>query len=228
MRRLLAATFLTSLCLLPATADDPQKAAALGWLGVMLQQSPPAEGALAGGVKIGAVIQDGPAERAGVRARDILLACNGAAVQSGPELIRRVSALPPGSWVDLALQRRGEPVELRVKLGSRPPDINRLKPRLGWIGLDAIDLPESLREHFGSPAEAGVMVAHVDPGSPAEAAGFELGDVLFEVDGEAIRSRDQLKARLMGAGVGNMIELSVMRSGTELQLEAMIVAAPEN
>jgi S1-C subfamily serine protease len=93
--------------------------------------------------------------------------------------------------------------------------------------VQSIDLPPALREHFGAPAEAGVMISHVEAASPAEAAGFELGDVVFEVDGEQVRSTSELDQRVAGAGVGNDVEFQVARAGARLVLEARIEAAAE-
>jgi serine protease Do len=228
MRRALIAALLFGLSGLPVLlAEGGPKGPPPGWLGVMVHAAGGPEGTAAAGVRIGAVIEESPAELAGVRARDLLLSADGIAIHSGSELIRHISALPPGSWVDLALERRGEPLELRVKLEARPAETTRMKPRQGWIGLDVIDLPQSLREHFGAPAEAGVMVSEIVPGSPGASAGFELGDVLIEVDGEQVRTRGELLARLRGGGVGNVVELAVVRDGSPLQLEAMILPAPE-
>ena len=88
------------------------------------------------------------------------------------------------------------------------------------------ELPSALREHFGAPAEAGVMISDVVVGSPAEAAGFELGDVVYEVDTVSVGSLRALRELVEGGGVGNRYEYSVARSGAVLVLEARIENAP--
>ncbi len=101
-----------------------------------------------------------------------------------------------------------------------------MRLREGWIGLEAIDLPETLREHFGAPADAGVMISHVEPGSPAESAGFALGDVLYEIDGNPVRSAGALRARLQGGGVGNDCEFVAARDGLVIEFETRIEEKP--
>ena len=122
---------------------------------------------------------------------------------------------------------RGEDeIDLRVRLDSRPSDTGRLKIRRGWIGVKTIDLPPSLREHFGAPPESGMMVSLVRQGSPAEAAGFALGDVVYEVNGEPARTGKQFATRIRRGGVGNRMEFTIARAGSEIVLEAEIVTPP--
>ncbi len=200
-----------------------------GWLGVMLepreQDSALAEPPLTG-VAIGAIIESSPAEEAGLRSRDVILAVDGSPVTTVAELMRRVRDYAPGSWIPFEVARRDEPFDLRVRLGTRPADGSVLRPRRGWIGVEAIDLPTTLREHFGAPADSGVMVSYVEPGSPGEACGVRLGDVVFELDGKPLGRGDEFKSRLIGAGVGNKIELRTMRDGVEIIAEALVIREP--
>lgn len=213
------------LAAVPVAGEEPPSGGA--WLGVMLAGPQATGGGSTGsGVPISGIVEDGPAERAGLRSRDVIIAVAGGPVSDRGELIARVREQEPGSWIPLTVERRGEQLELRAQLTARPKETAGLRVRRGWVGVQAIDLPPSLREHFGAPAEAGVMVAMVDPGSPGEAAGFELGDVVFELDGEPLRSADELKVRLAGAGVGNKAEFMVLRSGAEMVLEAVVEAVP--
>ena len=80
--------------------------------------------------------------------------------------------------------------------------------------------------HFGAPPDAGVMVSKIVPGSPAESAGFELGDVVHAVDATPIGSVRKLRATVAGGGVGNDSEFAVLRGGSDLVLEVQLEAAP--
>jgi S1-C subfamily serine protease len=63
---------------------------------------------------------------------------------------------------------------------------------------------------FGS---AGALVTRVEPGSPAERAGLRVGDVVIEIDGDAIRSFDELVAQIRARTPGDKVELTVRRNG---------------
>jgi membrane-associated protease RseP (regulator of RpoE activity) len=56
----------------------------------------------------------------------------------------------------------------------------------GYLGVQLVELTPELREHYGATAEHGVLVGKVEPGSPAEAAGLRVGDVIVALDGESI------------------------------------------
>jgi len=193
-----------------------------GWLGVMVGGSRDAGGEQTG-VGLTRIIADGPAARARLRARDRIVAVDGVPVSGGGDLVQRIKKLPANAWVHLTVQRGDDDErEVDVRLGRRPERKSGFRFRQGWIGVQAIDLPSALREHFGAPADAGVMISEVAQGSPAEAAGLVLGDVVYEIDGEPVESVALLMDRIQGGGVGNTSELSIGRYGAVLQLETLI------
>jgi len=190
------------------------------WLGVRLGS------ASEEGARLSRVFVDSPADRAGLRARDVILTFGGEPVSGLRELIGRIRQHDAGAWVPMTVSRQGEELELDVRLGDRPDSVALGDARRGWIGVAAIDLPESLREHFGAPADAGVMLSEVAEGSPAEAAGFRLGDIVYEVGGEPVRSLRLLRELVEGGGVGNEYEFLVARDGALLELESRIENRP--
>ena len=226
---LLLIAFALTIPLAPGLAQD--SAAPKGWLGVLLRPEPPRPGETAEeavpGVRIARIIRNGPADEAGLRAGDVLRTVDGLPVESVPEVISKVSALDPGSWVAFGIERRGRERDVRARLATRPVDTSRLDLKEGWIGARAIDLPPPLREHFGAPEESGVMVSDIDDRGAAYASGLELGDVVFEVDGQDVRSARQFLGLVGGAGVGNPVEIRLMRSGVEIVLEPIVGVEPE-
>jgi serine protease DegQ len=99
-----------------------------GWLGVVPQPlTPEIAKALAlnrlDGVVIGDVQRGGPAERAGMLVRDVVLEIEGKTTRSVPQLLARIAELPPGSSAKVHLLREGVDVEINVTVGKRPkPD----------------------------------------------------------------------------------------------------------
>jgi S1-C subfamily serine protease len=203
-----------------SAADDDRPPSA--WLGVRLSGLATPEQ----GVAVSRIFEGSPADRAGLRARDVIVAFGGEPVTGLRDLIGRIRSQEPGAWLPLTVERGGDELELDVKLVRRPEVIKAGGVRRGWIGVDVIELPEALREHFGAPAEAGVMISNVVAGSPAEAAGFRLGDVVYDVGGKPVGSRRMLRELVEGGGVGNEYEFLVARDGALLVLESPIEAAP--
>lgn len=200
--------------------DTPQ-----GWLGASLA---PVEDAGAGtsGVLVSQIVEDSPAEKAGLRGRDVIVGVDGVSVNTPSELIDRIRKLPPNSWVGLRVLRRGNERQIDVRLGERPPDGGPLRLVRGWIGVRTIELPPSLRAHFGAPVEAGVMVSDLVPGGPAEAGGLELGDVIYAIDDQPVAGAGELSRLVSQSGVGNPIEVAVGRDGAPLTLEIVVAKAP--
>ena len=99
-----------------------------GWLGVVPQPlTPEIAKALAlnrlDGVVIGDVQRGGPAERAGMLVRDVVLEIGGKTTRSVPQLLARIAELPPGSSAKVHVLREGTDIEINVLVGKRPkPD----------------------------------------------------------------------------------------------------------
>jgi len=215
---------LCAFCLVaPGVLADEQEQKS--WLGVVI--GGPGQSSSGEGVALRAIVEDGPAAKIGLRARDIVLTVNGEAVGSSRELIRRVQDLDVGSWITVTWERDGEEMEKRVRLGTFPDKRSNMTVRRGWIGVDAIELPPRLREHFGAPEDQGVMISEIVEGSPAEAAGFELGDVVYEIDGDPVGNVAELNSMVQGGGTGNKREFVVARNGAEIILESVIEVAPK-
>ncbi len=97
-----------------------------GWLGVEIQDLTPALAESFGldrpqGALVAGVLPGGPAERAGIRPGDVLVAVEGEPVADARAALDRIAALAPGTRVRLGLVRAGRPVELEARIGERPP-----------------------------------------------------------------------------------------------------------
>jgi len=96
-----------------------------GYLGASLQDLTPALAQAMGvegrqGAIVAQVVEGAPAASAGLRAEDIVTTLNGKPVESSATLSRQVALLKPGTEVTLGLLRGGKPLQLRVRLGTRP------------------------------------------------------------------------------------------------------------
>jgi len=212
----------------PAAAGEE---ADYGWLGVVLgnprAQLEDTSGKPAPrGVPIAGVVENGPAAKAGLRAQDRIVAVDAVAVSSPRELQATVRAMEPGRWVSLTVERGDDELSLDARLTEHPTKSEGLRIRLAWIGVEAINLPESLRLHFGAPEDAGVMISAVETAGPADAAGLEVGDVVYEAGGMPVASTDELRRIVMAGGVGNTMEIVLSRYGAEITVEALLAQRP--
>jgi S1-C subfamily serine protease len=211
-------------------AAEGQEGRPQGWLGASLVPvNAPEKGndSPVPGVLVRGLVEGGPAETAGLRSRDVILTIDGGAIASPAELVSRIQGLEPGAWASLHVRRGRRELDLDAHLQTRPSDLGSLPMVSGHIGAVAIDIPPALREHFGAPREAGAMVSMIEPGSTAEAAGLDLGDVVFEADGEPVRSAGAFLYAVRGSGVGNDLELRLMRNGAEITIDVPVEKAPK-
>ncbi len=170
-----------------------------GWLGLQLQAVSPevAEGLglkAEGGTLVADVLVDSPAAKAGMRPGDVILSVDGQPLERLTTLPRIVAETKPGKTLTLNVSRKGQTVDVPVRVGAQPKD-ERLaandaadatdKPRLG-LALSKITPELRARYKLEDDAE-GVVVTRVLPGSPAERAGSMVGQEPVATPDEVIR-----------------------------------------
>ncbi len=94
------------------------------------------------------------------------------------------------------------------------------------LGVEVQRMTPELREYFGVDASRGVLVARVEPESPAAEAGIEPGDVILEADGKAIQSPRELVRILRRSPEGEKLAILLSRRGQEKRLQVTPEAGP--
>jgi len=94
--------------------------------------------------------------------------------------------------------------------------------RRGYLGVITDDLTPELVEAFGLDSQKGALINKVEPGSPAESAGLEHGDVIMSVDGKPIENTYELRLRIGQLLPGAEIELGIFRDGKRLSRTATL------
>ena len=174
-----------------------------GWLGVSLQSLTPEIAESLGmekaeGVLVADVAPDSPAARAGILRADVVTAAGGRPMGDGKALAREIGAMEPGDEVVVTVVRAGEPREIRVELGDWPD-----------AGKEAVS--EAREAGPASGPRLGVhlerrdgqlVVAGVDPDSPAAEARLRRGDVLRSVGGVPVAESADVERALRKAADG--------------------------
>lgn len=93
----------------------------------------------------------------------------------------------------------------------------------GRLGVMVMGLTPELRTHFGAPEDRGVLVAHVESGTPAATAGIEVGDVIVDVHGKKIDAAPDVLSSLADVGKGEHAKIELVRDGTSRTLDATLV-----
>ena len=181
--------------------------------------TPTIERALGLTVDRGALIQsvgpDSTADRAGLRAYDVIVAVDGSPIQSDEELIRQLAARAPGTATSLDVVRQDERQTVTVKLTERPVPVSaqgRMRKsdarqaagrEQGPLGLTVNDLdPASTFRKALPDSIVGVVVVDVDPAGPARLARVRPGQVILEVNRRATPTAAAFKAMVMALKPG--------------------------
>lgn len=166
------------------------------------------------GVVIVDVMDGSPAARAGLRSGDIVVAFEDRPVTETRLLQRLIAAAPVGAPARLTVLRQDGRRQLQVRLAAMPRDIvaDRVAAEFGF----------ALREGPGGdepvPAAGSPAVAAVARGGPADQAGLEAGDVLLEVAGRSVVSRDGAREALADVPLDRPLRLTVRRGAERLSL----------
>jgi Do/DeqQ family serine protease len=171
---------------------------ARGWLGVSTQNLTP-ELARSFGLKgprgalVADVVKEGPAEKAGLRRGDVIIAYDGNPIMDGSGLRNRVANSTIGTKVNVTIIRNQVKHTLPVEIGNLERaiqmQVSSIKARLG---IDAAPVKADESRKFGLRSQKGVMVTWVDPEGPLGEVGFEVGDLILEIDGRSMGGLEDL------------------------------------
>ena len=103
------------------------------------------------------------------------------------------------------------PVDTAKRLLAEVRKYGRI--RLAWSGLQVQPVTPYLASRLGIEKPGGLVVSRVDPKSPAVAAGMQVGDIIYKVNGEAVNTAEDAQRSIFGVGVGDTVKLSYERKG---------------
>src|SRR5690606_25948950 len=94
--------------------------------------------------------------------------------------------------------------------------------RRGRLGIVIQDVTPDLAEALDLNVQRGAVITQIEPGSAAEDAGLQAGDVIVELNGEAVSGSSDLRNRIGLTRVGETVELTYVRDGQRRTVEAEI------
>jgi serine protease Do len=187
-----------------------------GWVGVGAQDLTQELAKSAGletmkGAYIAEVVKGGPAEKAGMKKGDVVVAYQGKEIVDGSALRNEAANTPIGGDARVTILRGGKKQDLVIHVGSLQDATKILAVSLKErLGAEFRALTPQEVSKYGLDANQGVAITRVDPKGPLGEVGFEPGDLILQIEGQTI------------SGLENFIELvSSLKPGAHVTLVAV-------
>src|SRR5579884_2803773 len=195
-----------------------------GYIGIGINDVTPDEAKFfdvksANGAVVSQVEPDSPGAKAGLKVGDVITGINGKTVNDAGELQVEVGQTPPGTTIHLDVMRDGKNMQIPVTLeamgardnGTQNASTQNGKPRWG-IGL--AELTPQVRDQEQLPSDVhGAVVERVVPGSSADDAGLQRGDIITEVNRHPVHSVADVQRELANVPQGQDALLLVWSNG---------------
>jgi len=181
------------------------------------------------GVMVSRIQAGGPADKAGLKVEDIIIAMNGKPVKDGDDLVSRVSETPVGTPVTLTVDREGKHIEYKVTIMDRA-EVFKDKPQFAELqqnggddttakaeegqykfGIKLHALTDTERSTMGIESKGGLVVRSVDGGSFAEDIGLFEQDVILSINRQPVASVEDVIRIQSKLKPGDAVAFRVMR-----------------
>jgi serine protease Do len=172
------------------------------------------------GILIGQVLEDTPAAEAGLETGDIITRMNNQPVRDVHAFRMEVADQRVGDVIRLEVLREGKAKNVEVTLAERPGAVvasSRGAEPEEWAGITVVDVDAREAQRWvEDPTEQGVLVMGVAPGSPAEEAGIQAGDIIKEVGNVEIADRSDYADAVKKYEEKEAVAILIKRGGQTL------------
>ncbi|MHC4264993.1 MAG: Do family serine endopeptidase [Planctomycetota bacterium] len=191
-----------------------------GFLGIMGEDITPEKAEMFNleevqGIAITQVVEDSPAEKAGLKLYDVIVEFEGEPVANYNEFRNKVAMIQPGTEIELAVLRDGEHEKIVAELGERPNELagqgrgaGRDEPGIvEQLGFKVQELTDELAHAYDTLS--GVIVSNVEQGSEAQRKGMRIGMLIQEVNRKKVTSIKEFNEAIKEAGEQDKVLLLV-------------------
>jgi len=193
------------------------------WLGVYIQEVTPEiaeqfDLTEAKGVLVGDVIEDSPAEEAGMERGDIITKVNNKDVNSPEELQDKIRSIEIGERANVKVLRDGKEISFIVKIGEMPTveevssEFPKEKVFPVQTGIQIKSVTPEIAKEVGLPWVKGMAITEVIPGSSADDMGLQSGDIILEANRIEMSSVDEWEELINKLEPGDTLLLLIFRN----------------
>jgi len=150
-----------------------------------------------GGALVADVVKGGPAEKAGVKAGDVIVEFDKKEIKDSSDLPAAVARVAPGTSVQLKVARDGKQISLPITVGElKDNEVVASSGQESDLGLTVQPLTPDMAQSLGLERAEGLIVASVKPGSAADEAGLRSGDVITQVNRRPVKNLADYKREI--------------------------------
>ncbi len=163
-----------------------------GWLGVSIQDLTPRLASSFGienqkGALVADVVKGGPAEEAGLKRGDVIVNYQGKKILDASTLRNDVAITPVAHKVEMTVLRGGKRLDIPVMIGNLQEAIKmRASSIKSRLGADVRPATADEVQRYGLDTNQGVVLVWLDPNGPLRKAGFEVDDIILEINGKVV------------------------------------------
>ncbi len=183
----------------------------------------------AAGAFVSNVLEDSPADKAGLKRGDVIVEFDGKKIDTPVSLQDIVAATPPNKKVAVKLFRDSREQNFFLTVSKMPEDVkisNRTEERESpppkfheWLGVKVANLTDEMRSEYGiSTLDDGVVVIDIEYGSKASDIGLSEGDLIKVVNNQKISSIDDFKKISEKINLKKGVVLDIIRAGRPMFL----------
>ena len=192
------------------------------------------------GVPEGAFIQEvrpgGPADKAGIKAEDVIVAINGKPVRTSGDLVDTVTSTPVGNSLDVTVVRDGKRQNFKVVVGDLSqifPDEfgNGTKEEPGKsqgasvrFGMTIQNLTAAQRQNMGIKQSGGVQISSIEPDSFADDIMLQPNDVILSINRQPVNSYEDVRRIQTTLKPGDAVAFRILRQTNDRQWTSLFLA----
>lgn len=186
------------------------------------------------GAYIADVLDDSPADSAGILRGDVVIRFAEKTIEDADELLKAVRKTEPGTRVSVLVVRKGEEKNFSLKVGTcrmKREFGHRGRPMLPAmpsmfdariLGLRLLPLNDQLGEYFGAPQDEGMLVQEVAKRSSAAEAGLKAGDIILQAGKRTVHETKDILREVRKCDEGDTLRLTVLRRGEKLNIPVVV------
>jgi serine protease Do len=195
-----------------------------GWFGVSIQEVTPALAESLGlktpeGALVSSIVKNSPAERAGFKVGDVIVEYDGKEINSANDLPLLVASTPVGKTVSVKVFRDNKEEPLSVTIEQlKEEEVVASTAEKGELGLAVQQISPEIADSLGLSRTHGVVITAVEPGSVADDAGLQPGDIIREINRHPIRNLSDYKKAAEGVARDRTVLFLIQRQDNTIFL----------